>query len=355
VAVIHWGGQHTLAECIADELTALGHRSIVFPASHPIPAAVDVLFTFHPYGKLAPIARQLAQRPAAERPFWVHWNTEGLPDLRIPWPAVVAAGALRSWLERCLDADSRLARRLSRRPPFSYLETRVLRYRYVGDYHYLYRHGLLGLLADSSEIYTRLHRRSGIPTVAAPWGASARWYRDLGCQRDIDVLWMGYRATRRRSRHLDQVREALGRHGVQMHVADNVEQPFIYEDERTHMLNRAKITLNLTRAWHDDNISRLTMAMPNRSLVVSEPLLPHCPAYTPGVHYVAAPVPELADRILYYLSHDEERLAMVERAYQLATEVMPLRRSAQRIFAAMESRMPAGDTRQESKIIGRQR
>jgi hypothetical protein len=144
------------------------------------------------------------------------------------------------------------------------------------------------------------------------------------------------------------------RHGVQMYVADSVEKPFIYDDERTHFLNRAKITLNLTRAWHDDNISRLTMAMPNRSLVVSEPILPHCPAYVAGTHYVTAPITDLADRIVYYLRHDEERRGIVEEAYQLATEVMPLRRSVQRIMAAIGTRAPVGVPEQEQRRIGGQ-
>jgi hypothetical protein len=352
---MNWGGRLTLADCIADELVALGHRPVVFNSNRPVPWRVDVLVTFHPYGKLLPIANQLAQRPLRERPFWIHWNTEGLPDLRIPWRAVVAVGAVRSWLERRLDAQSRLAQHLKRKRPFSHLETRILRFRYVGDYHYLHRNGLLGLLADSSEIYARLHRRSGIPTVAAPWGASTRWFKDLGLERDIDVLWMGYRATKRRSRYLDQVRQELARRGVQMYVADNVEKPFIFEDERTQFLNRAKITLNLMRAWHDDNISRLTMAIPNRSLVVSEPLLPHCPAYVPGSHYVSAPVAALADEIVYYLRHEEERSQIVEKAYQLATEVMPFRRSVERIMAAIETRKAASAGRQAQGHIGGQR
>jgi hypothetical protein len=65
-------------------------------------------------------------------------------------------------------------------------------------------------------------------------------------------------------------------------MADNEENPFIFGETRTAFLNRAKITLNITRTWYDDNFSRFAYAVPNRSLVVSEPLLPHCPEYEAG-------------------------------------------------------------------------
>jgi hypothetical protein len=87
---------------------------------------------------------------------------------------------------------------------------------------------------------------------------------------------MGTRGTQRRSRIIDQVCKQLQLKGLNVYIADNEEKPFIFGQERTRYLNRAKITLNITRTWYDDNFSRFTMACPNRSLVVSEPVLPHC-------------------------------------------------------------------------------
>jgi len=148
---------------------------------------------------------------------------------------------------------------------------------------------------------------------------------------------MGKRATRRRDRLLNRVCRELGKRNVRVHVADGVQNPFIFGQERTRYLNRAKITLNLTRTWYDDNFSRLAMAAPNRSLFVSEPLLPHCPQYKPGVHYVSTPVEELPRVILYYLAHEEERLQIVENAYQATTAVAPLRRTVESIMDAAHS------------------
>jgi hypothetical protein len=158
---------------------------------------------------------------------------------------------------------------------------------------------------------------------------------------------MGARATRRRSQLLDRVRQELNSYSVNMHVADNEENPFIFGETRTRFLNRAKITLNLTRTWYDDNYSRFVYAIPNRSLVVSEPLLPHCPDFEAGVHYVSAPIDKLAQAIVYYLTHDHERQAIVENAYRLITTKLTFRNSIALLIDAVTQytlqRRPAFD------------
>src|SRR5260221_5382073 len=146
---------------------------------------------------------------------------------------------------------------------------------------------------------------------------------------------MGARATRRRGALLDRGRQDLRRRRIGMYVADNEEHPFIFADERTRMLNRAKITLNVTRTWYDDNFTRFPIVMPNRSLVVSEPMLSHCPDYVVGKHYVAAPVEELAETIVHYLSHPDERQRIVDNAYHLVSKELTLRNCVARIMAAM--------------------
>jgi hypothetical protein len=209
------------------------------------------------------------------------------------------------------------------------------RFRYVGDYQYAYRRGWLNILADSSRIYAQLNANRGMPTVYVPWGATPSVYADLGLERDIDVLWMGKRGTRRRSQLLDQVRQELRSYDVEMHVADNEENPFIFGETRTRFLNRAKICLNLTRTWYDDNFSRFAFAAPNRCLIVSEPLLPHCPDFEAGNHYVSAPIDKLAQSIVYYLSHADERRAIVDNAYQLVTTRLSFRSSMARLMDAV--------------------
>ena len=335
VAVVEWSsGRDGIAEIIHDELTALGHRPVYFKHAQIIPKEVDVVFSFAPYGEFMPIACQMANIPLEYRPTLVHWNTEGLPDLRIPWFLVRTIGTFRSWLGRLSYSDNHRVRALAGKLT-SFWKTRILRFRYVGDYYYAYRKGWLNVFADSSAVYARIHQQHGLPTIVAPWGATQRWYDDLGLERDIDVLWMGKRGAKRRSDLLDRVREELRAHRVEIYIADNEENPFIFGEERTRFLNRAKITLNLTRTWYDDNFSRFAMAIPNRSLIASEPLLPHCPQYKAGVHYVSTPVDSLTEMIVYYLKHDDERLRIVENAYQLVTTELTWRNSIKTIMEAV--------------------
>ncbi|HEX7976835.1 MAG TPA: glycosyltransferase [Anaerolineales bacterium] len=135
------------------------------------------------------------------------------------------------------------------------------------------------------------------------------------------------------------MRAELRAQGVQMHVIDDVENPFVFGEDRTRIINRSKITLNLLRTWYDENSLRICMSAPNRSLVVSEPLLPHVPQYRPGVHYVSAPIEDLSRTILYYLEHADERQRIVENAYQLTTQVLTFGRSIQVIMdAAVQAR-----------------
>ena len=316
VAVIEWEAEEDgLPQVIYNELSRLGHSPIYFPHDTEIPQDADVIFSFGPYGNFLNIGRQISCLPSQERPTWAHWNTEGLPGLLLPWVFVKYLGAFRSYIGRFGENGGRseqLLYNLLLKP----WENRALRFRYVGDYYYAYRKGLLNVFSDSSTIYAQIHQSHGLPTIVAPWGGTPIWYNDLGIDRDLDVLWMGQRGSNRRSRSLDRIREELFKRGVEIYVADNLENPFIFGKERTEYLNRAKITLNLTRTWFDDNFSRFAMAAPNHSLIVSEPLLPHCPQYIAGKHYVSAQKEKLAERIVYYLENDDRRKSITDDAYQ---------------------------------------
>lgn len=331
VAVVEWidekGG---LAQIIFDALFRLGHQPIYFKHDTTIPKDVDVVFSYAPYGRFLPIAQQVGRLPTSLRPTLVHWNTEGLPDLRLPWLMVMTLGAIRSWFGRIYGYSPSAA------PPFADLlhrmENRVLRFRYVGDYHYAFRKGWLKVFADSSAIYAQIHRKHGLPTIVVPWGATPVWYENLQLQRDIDVLWMGQYGSRRRQRLLERIVAELISQGVNLHLADNIHNPFIFGENRTRYLNRSKITLNLTRTWYDDNFSRFSMAASNHSMIVSEPMLSHCPEYKPDIHYISTPIENITKTILYYLEYEAERNLMAERAYQLVTTDLSFEKGIKKIM-----------------------
>jgi hypothetical protein len=278
--------------------------------------------------------QRIAEGLPENRPITAHWNTEGYPDLRIPAALMWALGLSRSRLDRWQYSRSAWLRNLAGSTPLSAIDSQASRFRRLGDYEYAYRKGWLDILADSSTIYARLNENRGIPTLYIPWGPTASVYADLGLARDIDVLWMGKRGTRRRSRFLDQVREELRFYGVEIYIADNEEHPFIFGETRTRFLNRAKVTLNLTRTWYDDTFSRFAYTAPNRSLIVSEPILPHCPEFEAGVHYVSAPVNRLAQTIVHYLTHEDERRVIVENAYHLVTTKLAFRNGIAQLMDA---------------------
>jgi hypothetical protein len=323
-----------IAEAISTELENLGHRPFTFDLDGEVPWGMDAVLLFGPFGKFLHVPQQFGGLPQEQRPVFVYWNTEGLPDLRLPPALVKTASVMRSWVGRASAAPGALARLAAGLPPLSLVEHRLLRFRYVGDYLYAHRMGWIDVFADISAVYATYLRGFGLPAIAAPFGSYPDWYADLNLKRDIDVLWMGKRATRRRSEALNRVRADLRQYGVEVHVVDNEENPFVFGPERTHLLNRAKITLNLLRTWYDENSLRICLAAPNRSLVVSEPLLPHVPLYQAGEHYVSAPIENLAEVIVRYLHDEPARQRILENAYQLSTRKLTWRSSMNTMMEA---------------------
>lgn len=315
VALVRWTRDGSgIGDAIYQELLKQGHEPFYFAVDTKPTQPVDVVFLFGPFGHFLPMLEQLHVALADQNPTFIFWNTEGLPDLRLPWPMMSSLGNARSWLGRLQSkSSSESGALLAKFDPY------MIRFRHLGDFLYAHQRGWIDVFADISDVYAQIFRSRGIPAVAAPFGGSQEWYAELGLCRDIDVLWMGKRATHRRSKLLDQVRAALRARGVDMYVIDNEERPFIFDEERTHLLNRTKITLNLLRTWYDENSLRICIAAANRSLVISEPLLPHVPHYQAGNHIVTAPVEQLADTIMYYLEHESERQRIAENGHQLVT------------------------------------
>jgi hypothetical protein len=339
VAIPEWVESDGIAKMIGFELEQIGHTPVLFSFDSNIPKNVDYLLTFGPYNRILPIWQNNSRTALSRRPVVIHWNTEGMPDLRIPPGIIRALGAMRSKIGRMgrmRHSGSVLDHFVDSLRSVSNIDEWFKRYRYQGDYEYACRKGWLHVLSDTSHIYSQIRSNIGIPTLYAPWGSSQRWYQDLGLERDVDVLWMGKRGSRRRGRILDQVFKALKLKGLNVYIGDNEENPFIFGEERTRYLNRAKITLNITRTWYDDNFSRFTMACPNRSLVVSEPVLPHCTEFKENVHYVSAKIEDLANTIIYYLEHEQERSQIVDNAYNLMITELKFERSLRKMFAAAQ-------------------
>ena len=313
VALIRWEGEHGIGRAIEYELTALGYSVTRFSDLGTIPSDTDIIFLYGPFGKYIHLLERL---PRSRRQKIVFWNTEGLPDINWHKPTVLALSRFRAWLGRLGDPADR----------------GFIRFRYLGDFLHAHRHGLIDVLADISAVYAEYLTEAGIPTMHAPFGSSPTWFDDRTRERDVDVLWMGKFGSPRRERILRQLRAELRARGTDIYMVDNVEHPFVFDEDRTELLHRTKITLNILRTWYDENSLRICMAAPNGSLVVSEPLLAHVPQYVAGEHYIAAPIPKLADTIMHYLENTAERDRIAENARQLTTTELTFANTIARIM-----------------------
>ena len=179
VAVPEWVENDGIAKMIGFELEQIGYDPVPFFFDSNIPEGVDYLLTFGPYNRILPIWQNNARIALSRRPVVIHWNTEGMPDLRIPPTVVRALGAMRSKIGRMGYSGSVFDHFLYSIRPVSNIDQSFRRYRFHGDYEYACRKGWLHVLSDTSHIYSQIRSKIGIPTLYAPWGASQRWYEDL--------------------------------------------------------------------------------------------------------------------------------------------------------------------------------
>lgn len=333
VAVAEWWEDDDTAIDICSELKQLGYEPIRFLASTRIPPAVDTVVTYAPWGPLLNVLRQVLEVPIASRPVMVHWNLENPADISIPWSILSRLASVRTWLSR-LGRNEAIGKwpLLSKRV-ISPLDRRMLKLRYLGDYLYATRHGCLDVLAETSQMFADLYAYHQMPAFYVPWGTAPGHFDRLDLSRDIDVLWIGKRRTRRRSNHIDRVRRELALHGVNLHVVDGIENPLVYGPARTELLNRAKIALQIMSVWYDNSFHmRFHVVAGNRCMVISEHLPPHYREYQPGIHYVSTDLGAITEAVLYHLRHEEARRTIAENAYQLVTTEMTFNTSVRKLM-----------------------
>lgn len=270
VAIVKWSCNDEVTDALQEQIAALNYTPVTFLFDQAIPSDAAFVFSFAPYNRLLQIPRQLAHFKS-NRPVFIHWSTENPPDIRLPWVVNRTLAMARSRSESLFDFSPAL-------------HSRMIRYRIMGDYLFAQAQKWLDVFVESSLVFADWYKAHGVPAFFAPWGSVKNWYADLKLERDIDVLWMGQRRTRRRSEILETVRANLAQAGYRMLIADGEENPFLYGAERTRTLNRSKITLSLRAQAPHDNIFhyRFRLAAPNRSLLLTEHELAHCHLYRPA-------------------------------------------------------------------------
>jgi hypothetical protein len=331
VGVVYWGKYDGVASTLAQSLRDdLGCITTKMGFNEKLPHNLDAVLMYGPFDSMVPLGNQLAAIPASRRPKFIFWMTEQLPNPTLPEWIRYPVGLVRSKMERLFFRQ--IEPGVWRRPKWTLgWLAKGHRFRYYGDLYWLHRQGVLSSLAISSHWTADYLRTRGFsPHLMA--GIPADWGADLGLERDIPVLWLGKIGSARRGRLLKRLRAELAACNVEIMVVDGVENPYIFGNDRTKLLNRTKIVLNLLREPWDDNSMRFCLAAPNRAMIITEPTLPHS-SFKPGVHMVEAPVDQLAHTICRYLACDEERLPFVERAYHLAVQELPMGKGLARVLA----------------------
>jgi hypothetical protein len=255
------------------------------------------------------IRRRLVTMPRAERPPVLIWHGEPLPPPRsagLPWPSL----NLRE-IAKILLRDARATDVYT-----NYFMLRKLA-----------RQGVPDVLVVSGMLRRDFLAERGIPSHYVPFGSDDGMGRDLGLERDIDVLFLGSLDVPRRNRLLKQLERA----GVAVKAAGSWSDPNYWGEARTRLLNRTKILLNFARTPAEFSGRRLLLGMQNKALVVSEPLYRPEP-YVPDKHFVMAAMNDMPARIQYYLRNEPERRRIAEAGHQFAVGEMHVRAVVRKVL-----------------------
>lgn len=169
----------------------------------------------------------------------------------------------------------------------------------------------------------------GITAGALPVCALPSYGRDLGHgERDLDVLFIG-RVNSRRKSLLPALKAALEARGCSVRIEDDCRG-----EERTKLLNRTRIVINIHKFPWDFPGMRLLMAGLCGALIVSEPA-PDMRPFSPGMDFAPTPLDRMVETVLHYLDHEDERLHMVANARKLMTGLLAPENFRARLIAEL--------------------
>jgi hypothetical protein len=300
------------AQTIANGLIRCGVDARAYTDADPeaMKAAV-ILLVGQPSSNRQTIRR--LEQAGSNRPRVAAWLFEPLPPPDMPLDVVRAAtrysaiGSGRSWMRPVIHAltrpnDALLARRWGRD-----VDTGTFRF-LIDSASFIIRGGAMGWL-DAVFVSTEQKRRQlgewGVRAEFLPVGQQPGFGRDLHRPRDIDLLFIGSLKSARRQRVLTTLFQELGTMGLTAHVP---AAPIRGED-RTNLVNRAKVMLHMHQFEWDTPWMRWCLASANGAVVVSEPLSIPAPL-RPGIDYLEAPVAELGEAIAALARDEPRRQAM---------------------------------------------
>ena len=255
------------------------------------------------------VCRELEGQEAECRPFSVVWHTEPLPHptaAGLPPPRLHARELAKVLLRdrRATDVFTNFSR------------LRSLESCSAPD-----------LLFVSAPGRIKFLREQGISAHWAPLGYHSLHGEDLGLDRDIDVLFIGALEIPRRKRAIAGLRSS----GIEVTAMGSWSDPALWGENRTRLINRAKVFLNVQRYEKELSHMRLILGGANKALVSSEPMYDPSP-YVPGKHYVSTSLEEMPSIVRRYVENEAERRPIVDELYPFVTQQMTLERSVQQIL-----------------------
>jgi hypothetical protein len=283
---------------------------------------------------------RLLRSHAGHRPTTVLWHIEPLPPgaipavaesaarrlarcdvnrLPSPLPALVGClpghsgllnlvrGACGARLvERCGWDDGTAGRHVHPREWFHAVQHAMwLRQQYARDW--------CDLVAASTPPRCEVLTRMGIPCEYAPLGYHPLWGTDQGRDRDVDVLFLGRVKRTGRRRLLGRLERQLAGAGVDLRVVDHD----CYGPQRTELLNRTRICLDLAKNTWEMPVLRLLTSMACGALVVSNN--PADPFPFRPEHLVRVDSDALGSAILEHLRDEPGRRRQAEAARRFVT------------------------------------
>lgn len=229
------------------------------------------------------------------------------------WQKLLTLIRLHEWAcKQCSAPGYRHAWRLMRDTPGMHADFDWRQVRGVMESWARIREAQRGQWVDYFVTSTQQRQRflagRGITADFVPVGAYAETGRELGTPREIAVAFLGSAKHGRRAALLNELERSLQQRGL---VFQRIESG-CYGEERTALLNRTRILVNLHNYPWSPAWIRFLMAATCGTLVVSEPTEDDRP-FVAGKHYVAATLEEMPD-IIFRLSHDPEHCARITTA-----------------------------------------
>lgn len=301
--------------------------------------SIDVVLTYGPHtGGVKPLLKRINALRARDlqSPKFVWWLNENIPNLNRPLQAQLG-GFLRLTLDEGVEWLPDAFKKKK-----SWLESLGHRYRIFGSLMWAKKRDLLDLLVVTSGFRKYWLEKFDIAAHHVPmgWGPSDHLGRDLGLDRDIQVLWLGRPSSfrQRRDNILNQVIEDLAGRNISVKVVAGE----IGFEERSELINRSVILLNLLREEHDFTGHRLLLGAANKSLVISESMVDETP-FIDRKTIVFSPVAELAQTIEYYLEHSVEREQIVDAAYRFVHDELSMKSALLEIFRKIDLHLEYDD------------